>query len=125
MIRTPIPVSRANRSPTRWTRWSSAAGSVAWWPGLGFAAMIEQAEARQTGYIEPSAEAEECWVGFVRRTSRPNPVLAECTPGYYNNEGQSVASRDGYSGTAVEFHELLRKWRAGNGFVDVLGHEAK
>ncbi len=84
------------------------------------AAMIAQAEERHARYVEPSAEAEQEWVTFVRRTARPNPVLAECTPGYYNNEGKPVARPDGYSGGAVEFHELIRKWREDNGFADVL-----
>jgi cation diffusion facilitator CzcD-associated flavoprotein CzcO len=83
-------------------------------------AVVEQAGKQQARYVEPSAEAEEEWVSFVRRTNRPNPILAECTPGYYNNEGQPAARPDAYSGDAVEFHRLLRKWRADNGFADVL-----
>lgn len=84
------------------------------------AAIIEQAGKRQARYVEPSVKAEEEWVSHVRRTSRPNPVLADCTPGYYNNEGKPMTRPDAYSGGAVEFHQLLAKWREDNGFAEIL-----
>jgi hypothetical protein len=40
----------------------------------------------------------------------------ECTPGYYNNEGRVGEGRgitdEQYGGGPIEFHELIRKWRA-------------
>jgi cation diffusion facilitator CzcD-associated flavoprotein CzcO len=84
------------------------------------AAMIEQAEQRQARYVEPTAQAEDAWLALVRQTSKPNPVLAECTPGYKNNEGMHMDRPDMYGGTALEFHELIRTWRDSNGFVEVL-----
>jgi hypothetical protein len=48
-------------------------------------------------------------------------LFAECTPGYYNNEGTPRGGPNvGYVGTAVEFHKLLRRWRTENGMADVL-----
>ena len=41
--------------------------------------------------------------------------LAECTPGYYNNEGKpSLRAREGsfYGGGSVEYFRLLADWRA-------------
>jgi cyclohexanone monooxygenase len=42
-------------------------------------------------------------------------VISECTPGYYNNEGQ-VTRTTGffagqYGGGPVRFFEILRRWR--------------
>ncbi|MDT7782260.1 MAG: hypothetical protein QOF58_679, partial [Pseudonocardiales bacterium] len=84
------------------------------------AAMIKEAGQRQAPYVEPTAEAEDAWLTLVRQSNKPDPVLAECTPGYKNNEGMHVARPDTYGGTALEFHDLIRKWRDGNGFADVL-----
>ena len=40
----------------------------------------------------------------------------ECTPGYYNNEGKpgegTGIADEQYGGGPIEFHELIRKWRA-------------
>ena len=41
--------------------------------------------------------------------------LEECTPGYYNNEGQlsERAAQNGfYGGGSVAFFKILREWRA-------------
>ena len=84
------------------------------------AAIVKEAEQRRADYVEPTTEAEDAWLAVVRQTNRPDPVLAECTPGYKNNEGMPVARPDSYGGTALEFHALIRKWRDGDGFADVL-----
>ena len=40
----------------------------------------------------------------------------ECTPGYYNNEGKPEKgfglAGELYGGGPVEFHEIIRRWRA-------------
>jgi len=42
--------------------------------------------------------------------------LQDCTPGYYNNEGKPDSGKglagEKYGGGPVEFHDLIRKWRA-------------
>jgi cation diffusion facilitator CzcD-associated flavoprotein CzcO len=83
------------------------------------AAVIGTAEQHGARYVEPSAKAEQDWVDLIRSNARLDPVLAECTPGYYNNEGQPKA-RQLYNGGAIEFHELLRAWRADNLCDDML-----
>jgi cation diffusion facilitator CzcD-associated flavoprotein CzcO len=73
------------------------------------------AEAHKCGarYVEPSAEAETDWVATIRANA---PDLykfqAECTPGYYNNEGKPRERGESFSEGPVVFHELLRRWRA-------------
>jgi hypothetical protein len=45
---------------------------------------------------------------------------AECTPGYYNNEGQPRQRGEAYAAGPVAFHEELRRWRADGGLDDVV-----
>lgn len=85
------------------------------------AGMISEGEKRGASRIEPTAAAEQAWVDRIRREAPEMSVLAECTPGYYNNEGRPPARRETYAGGALEFAELLRQWRAGTGLTDVLG----
>jgi cation diffusion facilitator CzcD-associated flavoprotein CzcO len=84
------------------------------------AEVVARAEEVKARCVEPTAEAEAAWVAEIRQTPRPGAdILAECTPGYYNNEGMPQASGGGYGGGAVEFHQLLKRWRD-NGMADVL-----
>ncbi len=79
------------------------------------AEIIQHARSRQAEVIEPTAEAEAEWVQTIRDT--PNAGVRfymECTPGYYNGEGQ--LGRLGlfselYGAGPVVFHELVREWR--------------
>ncbi|GAA2361888.1 NAD(P)/FAD-dependent oxidoreductase [Saccharopolyspora halophila] len=75
------------------------------------AGLVGQAEARGARCIEPTERAEQAWVDRMEREALPIDVLAECTPGYYNSEGQLTRKRPGYAGDALEFSELLRQWR--------------
>jgi cation diffusion facilitator CzcD-associated flavoprotein CzcO len=66
--------------------------------------------------VEATAEAEAEWVETIQRTSRQNlQFQLECTPGYYNNEGQ-VAPGVGftagqYGGGPIEFFRMMEEWR--------------
>jgi cation diffusion facilitator CzcD-associated flavoprotein CzcO len=66
--------------------------------------------------IETSEEAEEQWVQTIISLAQMNmSFLQECTPGYYNNEGQpsELARQNGpYGLGAPPFIELLEAWRA-------------
>ncbi|KIW91698.1 uncharacterized protein Z519_07666 [Cladophialophora bantiana CBS 173.52] len=66
--------------------------------------------------VEPTAQAEEDWVNTILKLGeRSAKFYAECTPGYYNNEGthdSSAAKNAGYGGGAPEFMQLMRDWRA-------------
>ncbi|GAB2805255.1 flavin-containing monooxygenase [Streptomyces daliensis] len=81
------------------------------------------AEARRRGAreIEPTADAEEGW----QRTLREKAVdlyqfHAECTPGYYNNEGNPRRGLRAFGDGPVAFHALLKRWRENGGITDVL-----
>jgi len=66
--------------------------------------------------LEPEAQAEADWVkGIVRMSGFRAPFLKECTPGYYNNEGQpnEVTAKNGsYLKGPNAFVRLLEGWRA-------------
>ena len=47
-------------------------------------------------------------------------LQAECTPGYYNNEGKPRPVSQTYGPGPVAFHDLLRRWRTQGGLDEVL-----
>ncbi|MGH7011264.1 MAG: flavin-containing monooxygenase, partial [Caulobacteraceae bacterium] len=78
--------------------------------------VIAAARQRQAHRIEPSGMAEEAWVEtIVSSAIQRQKFQEECTPGYYNNEGQpsALAARNGpYGKGPVAFAALLAEWRA-------------
>jgi hypothetical protein len=60
-------------------------------------------------------------VATIRATAPDNyKFQAECTPGYYNNEGKPRERSSSYGPGPVAFHELLRRWRDEGGLDEVL-----
>ena len=70
----------------------------------------------QVRVAEPSQEAEDAWVQTIIDLSiMRQKFLEECTPGYYNNEGnvQAMSTRNGsYGAGPVAFVKVLEDWRA-------------
>jgi cyclohexanone monooxygenase len=66
--------------------------------------------------IEVSEEAEQSWVDqCIQKARQTGDFFENCTPGYYNNEGQPGArsAQDGfYGGGSPEFFRILEAWRA-------------
>ena len=66
---------------------------------------------------ETTQEAEDEWVAEIRRLAHNNEdFFAQCTPGYYNNEGKSGKNgnnifTDQYGGGAPEFFDVIEEWR--------------
>lgn len=79
--------------------------------------------ARDTGAqdVEVTAEAEEDWVKLI--LSGPGMMLGsqDCTPGYYNNEGQDRGPLAkffvGYPQGPVAFFDYVERWRADGAFA--------
>ncbi|MFL5296469.1 MAG: flavin-containing monooxygenase [Phenylobacterium sp.] len=71
---------------------------------------------RQVRTVEPSQEAEDAWVQTIVDLSiMRQAFLEECTPGYYNNEGnvRAMSTRNGsYGAGPVAFVKVLEDWRA-------------
>ncbi|HWD67086.1 MAG TPA: NAD(P)/FAD-dependent oxidoreductase [Caulobacteraceae bacterium] len=73
----------------------------------------------QVRAIEVSEEAEQAWVDTIKQLAMMREKFqAECTPGYYNNEGQpnARAVQNGFYGAGpIRFVEVLEAWRAAGG----------
>ena len=65
--------------------------------------------------IEPDSGAQSKWVEtIISKAQMREKFLAECTPGYYNNEGQIAArarQNSFYGGGSMEYFSILKKWR--------------
>jgi len=81
--------------------------------------IVAQALDRGIEKLEVTAEAEAGWVEAVLKLAEGRVSFGEqCTPGYYNNEGNpSPQSRQNffYMGEPLEFVEILETWRADGG----------
>ena len=66
--------------------------------------------------VEATLAAEEEWGDTIKRLSRVGEkFFAECTPGYYNNEGK-LDKQNGflsniYGGGPLRFFKILEEWR--------------
>ena len=86
--------------------------------------IIAEALRRKATVVEPSRDAEDAWVEHVRATAVDiSELQRECTPSYFNNEGEKEVDKDGnekyrwYLGEAYgpgwhAFQALLQQWRA-------------
>lgn len=83
--------------------------------------IVGEAIARGVTTVEAAAEAERDWVDtIVTMSAARHQFLAECTPGYYNNEGRpsdADARSAPYGAGPVEFITLLRQWRDAGDFA--------
>ena len=89
--------------------------------GSTIAAVVRHALDVDAARVEVTREAEDAWMNLLE--SNPNSVLGspDCTPGYYNNEGQPLNARArfamaGYPGGPVAFFEFIERWRSSGDF---------
>ena len=65
--------------------------------------------------FQPTEAAEQEWVDTIIRSARMGrQFLEECTPGYYNNEGQlsDIAAQNGFfGGGSILFFQMMKDWR--------------
>ena len=78
--------------------------------------VLKHCSDHQVRVAEASEEAEAAWVQTIIDLSiMRQRFLEECTPGYYNNEGnvQAMSARNGsYGAGPVAFVQVLEDWRA-------------
>jgi cyclohexanone monooxygenase len=71
--------------------------------------------------IEPSEAAEAAWVAEIERAAvQREAFLKDCTPGYYNYEGDlSILNvRNGpHGGGPLAYFRILREWRENGGLA--------
>ncbi len=79
--------------------------------------IINDVLGRGFAQVEPTAEAEAAWVDEIIRLagSGATAFLSECTPGYYNREGQTGSGASmqnaAYAPGINAFNTLLAAWR--------------
>ena len=77
---------------------------------------IKEALSRGAVSVEPTEEAQDAWVEEIRRTAIDMAAaVRDCTPGYYNGEGEENARfplGEIYGPGWFPFLELLENWRA-------------
>ncbi|MEV0848688.1 NAD(P)/FAD-dependent oxidoreductase [Streptomyces sp. NPDC049954] len=85
------------------------------------AEIVAAARKRGARYVEPTREAQDAWVATIEEKAADlHAFQAECTPGYYNNEGMPRRRANGYGDGPIAFHRLLQEWREGSGMDEVL-----
>jgi cation diffusion facilitator CzcD-associated flavoprotein CzcO len=86
-----------------------------------FAYVISECQKRDIRTVEPTQEAEEAWCDtIVKGTAIRGDFFKECTPGYYNNEGQpsmSAARNATYAYGSPAFIKILAEWRKADDFA--------
>jgi cyclohexanone monooxygenase len=88
--------------------------------GVTIAAVVGHALDHGFERVEVTAEAEDAWVELL--LSGPGPVIGspDCTPGYYNNEGQdpgpAARLNVGYPEGPMAFFGYLEGWRSSGRF---------
>ena len=94
--------------------------------GRHIAWIVSQALHRGARTVEPSPEAQNAYVRHIREVAvDTSAFIRECTPGYFNNDGQEVADEEGelrprtYTGETYglgyyAFEKLLEDWRSNN-----------
>ncbi|RLE17462.1 MAG: monooxygenase [Actinobacteria bacterium] len=89
--------------------------------GLDIAAVIDHAISTNTAQVEVTEEAERAWVELL--DSGPGSLLSnpDCTPGYYNNEGQEPTLADrrnalGYPAGPAAYFDYIDNWRSSGDF---------
>jgi cyclohexanone monooxygenase len=91
--------------------------------GKTIAAIVRHALDHDITVVEAEVEAEEAWMDLLLSQGRVfgGGFLADCTPGYYNNEGQPAEPGTGivavgYPEGPVAFFALMEKWRTDGAF---------
>jgi cation diffusion facilitator CzcD-associated flavoprotein CzcO len=90
--------------------------------GITIAAVIRHAIDIEADEVEVTAEAEEAWLELLETSPESLIGSPDCTPGYYNNEGQPLSSRArfamaGYPLGPVAYFEYIDAWRTSGEFT--------
>ncbi|KLJ12200.1 cyclohexanone monooxygenase [Blastomyces silverae] len=83
---------------------------------IHIAYVVKQCKERNVKSIQPEEEAEQKWVETIMETGKLQlSFIKDCTPGYYNQEGQitdKALRNSSYGLGSVGFIKLLKNWRA-------------
>ena len=89
--------------------------------GTTIAAVVRHALDEGAEQVEVTAEAEQAWIAQLETGGMAFLGNPECTPGYYNNEGQPMGRRErlntaGYPGGPIGFWDHIERWRSSGEF---------
>jgi cyclohexanone monooxygenase len=88
--------------------------------GMTIAMMVRHALDTGSSTVEVTKEAEDAWVDLLM--TGPGMMLGspDCTPGYYNNEGQPIPEsaqyNRGYPQGATAYFRYIKAWRESGDF---------
>ena len=78
--------------------------------------IINEDRTRGADVVEVTPEAEKGWVSLHEELSiNMTRIWADCTPSYFNNEGQvspAIKRNGGFGGGVEHFIQILKDWRA-------------
>ncbi|NWH07466.1 MAG: NAD(P)/FAD-dependent oxidoreductase [Alphaproteobacteria bacterium] len=84
------------------------------------AQIVKRAEAAGFSEVEPTREAEVAWVDLILTTGPSLIASPDCTPGFWNNEGQGWDKKfrqtQGHPGGPKAFFDHMNRWRAAGDF---------
>ncbi|MDZ7734676.1 MAG: NAD(P)/FAD-dependent oxidoreductase [Acidimicrobiia bacterium] len=88
---------------------------------LSIAAVVSHALETGAAEVEVTEEAEAGWVELLESNATPFLGSPDCTPGYYNNEGQEITRADrlnasGYPPGPAAFFDFIDRWRTSGDF---------
>ena len=92
--------------------------------GSTIAAILTHALEIDAEQVETTAEAQDAWVDKLVTGGRRFAGAPDCTPGYYNNEGQDAGHRGllnsvGFPDGPVEYFKYIDEWRTNGDFTGV------
>jgi cation diffusion facilitator CzcD-associated flavoprotein CzcO len=85
------------------------------------AAVVTHALESGAQRVEVTEEAEQAWVELLDGNSMPLLGNPDCTPGYYNKEGEEITRADrrnvsGYPAGPAAFFDFIDAWRSSGDF---------
>ncbi len=89
--------------------------------GTTIASVVAHALEIDADEVEVTAEAENEWIEMIQGNPRSFFGNPECTPGYYNNEGQPIGRLEtlnagGYPEGSVAYFKYIDQWRTSGEF---------
>ena len=91
--------------------------------GRTIAMMVKHAVDTGAHQVEVTKEAQDAWVALLLTGMGRMMGAADCTPGYYNNEGQDPGAAAkfhvGYPAGATAFFNYIEAWRSSGEFEGI------
>jgi cation diffusion facilitator CzcD-associated flavoprotein CzcO len=89
--------------------------------GLEIAAVVDHALTTGCAEVEVSSDAERAWMDLLDSGEGSLLGSPDCTPGYYNNEGQDPTPADvrnaaGYPAGPAAYFDYIDEWRSSGEF---------